>query len=227
MLSNHYIINNNFSPINYKTIVFELTRQFKPNSKFEAYSYTLPKKQYGLKVSYSLIDNYVYSDIDGLTRQGSSGQNCIQTEAYAHINLKKFQLHQELGYQTFSNNLASTVQLPKLVSKSSAYFQTYGFKKAGFFQIGFDAYMSSSYTARVFNPATLQFQLTNTQVGAYPFLDFFIHAEVKTARIFFRMEHFNMDLPNNRAYTNYLFTSPYYPASPRRFRIGFNWRFYY
>jgi hypothetical protein len=174
-----------------------------------------------------LIDKYLFAGENAIPTQGASGQNCLQTELYAHVNLKKIQLHQELAYQTFSNNLKQSVQLPSLMSKSSVYFQSYAFKKSGFFQIGFDANISSSYKASIYNPATLQWQISEYKVGAYPFLDFFINAEVKTARIFFKMEHINMDLPNTRYYDNYLFVSPFHPASPRRFRLGFVWKFYY
>ncbi len=227
LLGNHYVYNNNFQPTGYKSISISLNRDSKRPNVYNAYYYSVPGKQYGLKIQYHLIDRYIYAGKSRYIEQGASGQNCLQAELYAHINLKKIQLHQELAYQTFSNNLKNTVQLPAVISKSSVYFQSYGFKKSGFFQIGFDASVSSSYKASIYNPATLQWELTDYSVGAYPFIDFFIHAEVKTARIFFKMEHINMDLPNKRYYDNYLFVSPFQPASPRRFRLGFAWKFYY
>jgi hypothetical protein len=227
LFTNHYLYNNNFDPTAYKTISVSIDRNMKRPSVYNAYYYSIPEKQYGIKVQYLLIDNYLYAGENAIPTQGASGQNCLQTELYAHINLKKIQLHQELAYQTFSNNLKQSVQLPSLMSKSSVYFQSYAFKKSGFFQIGFDANISSSYKASIYNPATLQWQISDYNVGAYPFLDFFINAEVKTARIFFKMEHINMDLPNTRYYDNYLFVSPFHPASPRRFRLGFAWKFYY
>ncbi|MBL7837082.1 MAG: TonB-dependent receptor, partial [Bacteroidetes bacterium] len=119
------------------------------------------------------------------------------------------------------------VQLPTWLSKGSYYFQTYAFKKASFVQIGFDATLSASYKARIYNPAIMQFQLSDQSVGAYPFIDFFIHAEVKTARIFFRIENLAADIPDEYATLNYYYTTPFYPGSPRRFRLGFNWKFYY
>ncbi len=227
LLGNHYYYNNNFQPTGYKTLSISLDRGAKRPSIYNAYYYSVPAKQYGLKIQYHLIDRYIYAGKNRTVEQGAEGQNALQAELYAHINLKKIQVHQELAYQTFSNNLKNTVQLPNLISKSSVYFQSYAFKKSGFFQIGFDASISSSYKASVFNPATLQWELTDYSVGAYPFVDFFINAEVKTARIFFKMEHINMDLPNKRYYDNYLFVSPFQPASPRRFRLGFAWKFYY
>lgn len=226
-ISNHFVYSNNLKPTNYKILSIAFERLLKRPSLYNAYNYALPKKQYGIKLNYLLIDRYTFAGKDGLPTQGGMGQNGLQTEVYAHINLKKIQLHQEMAWQTFSESLRNNIQLPSFVSKSSFYFQSYAFKKSGFFQIGFDASLSSSYKASIYNPATLQWQLTDYSVGAYPFIDFFVNAEVKTARIFFKMEHINMDLPNTRYYPNYMFVSPFQPASPRRFRLGFAWKFYY
>lgn len=224
---NHYVYNNNLKPTNYKILSIAFERLLKRPAIYNAYSYSLPKKQYGIKLNYLLIDRYTFAGKDGLPTQGGMGQNGLQTELYAHLNLKKFQIHQEMAFQTFSSSLKDQIQLPALMSKSSIYFQSYAFKKSGFLQIGFDASISSNYKASIYNPATMQWQLSDYNVGAYPFIDFFVNAEVKTARIFFKMEHINMDIPNTRYYPNYLFVSPFQPASPRRFRLGFAWKFYY
>lgn len=226
-LSNHYVYQNNFENTAYKTLQAGLEKQFVLKGKQDAYLYGLPKKQYAAYLNYHLIDNYVYYDKDARPKQGSSGQSCLQFNISAHFNLRKFQLHQEFTYQTFSKQLAEQVLLPAWMSKGSYYFQTFAFKKATFIQIGFDATISANYQARIYNPAIMQFQLSDKNVGAYPFLDFFIHAEVKTARIFFRVENLAADVPDEYATLNYYYTTPYYPGSPRRFRLGFAWKFYY
>lgn len=227
LFSNHYIYENNFSPTSTKSIRVGFEKKTNRYRSKDAYSYTLPTWQYGFNLRYHLIDNFIYFGKDALPAQGAKGQNALQTDIFANIKIMKFRLHQEFAWQTFSNNLGESLQLPNLISKSSLYFQTYAFKKATFLQIGVDAWVCSDYQARVYNPATLQFQQSDYRVGGYPFFDVFIHAEVKTARVFFRMEHVNEGLPNDRYFKNYLYTTPFYPASPRRFRIGFVWKFYY
>ncbi|MCC6817288.1 MAG: hypothetical protein IT245_00130, partial [Bacteroidia bacterium] len=226
-LSNHYVYQTNFENTAYKSLQIGLDKKTKRPALYNAYSYALPNKQYGAFLNYHLIDNYIYYGQNGLPNQGSKGQSCLQFRVFGHLNLKKFQFHQEFTTQAFSKQLASQVLLPSWLTKGSYYFQTYAFKKASFIQIGFDATFSASYKARIYNPAIMQFQLSEGSVGAYPFVDFFINAEVKTARIFFKMEHINADLPNPYFYSNYLYVTPFYPAPPRRFRLGFAWKFYY
>lgn len=226
-LSNHYVYTNNFENTAFKTLEAGIEKQHIKKGKQDAYQYGLPKQQFAAFVNYHLIDNYVYYDKDALPKQGSGGQSVLQLHLKAHFNLRKFQVHQTFTYQTFSNQLEQHVQLPTWLSKGSYYFQTYAFKKASFVQIGFDATLSASYKARIYNPAIMQFQRSDQSVGAYPFIDFFIHAEVKTARIFFRIENLAADIPDEYATLNYYYTTPFYPGSPRRFRLGFNWKFYY
>lgn len=226
-LSNHYVYQNNFENTAYKSLTAGLEKGFKRPAAYNGYSYSLPRTQYAAYANYHLIDNYIYHNLKGLPEQGSMGQSCFQLQLSAHFNIRKFQIHQEFMYQAFSRQLAFQTLLPNWLSKGSYYFQTYAFKKATFVQIGFDATMTSSYQARIYNPGIMQFQLSDQYVGAYPFIDFFIHAEVKTARVFFRIEHLNSDLPDAYTFKNYMYVTPYYPASPRRFRIGFSWKFYY
>lgn len=226
-LSNHYVYTNRLDNTAYKSLQAGLEKQFVYKGKYDAYSYSLPKQQYGAYLNYQLIDNYIYYDENAMVRQGGASQSNLQLNLKAHFNLRKFQIHQEFTYQTFSKQLASQVLLPAWMTKGSYYFQTYAFKKATFIQIGFNLTMSADYQARIYNPAIMQFQLSDRHVGAYPYLDFFINAEIKTARIFFMMEHFNADLPGKYTYPNYYYATPYYPSSPRRFRLGFAWKFYY
>jgi hypothetical protein len=226
-ISNHYVWNNSFNSIDVKTLSLSIEKLRKSSSEYSGFTYTLPNKTFVWKLDYHLIDNWMYYDSMGMPQQGNKGQNCLQNTFYAHLNLRHFQLDQTLLVQSFSKHLKSITLLPELVSKSSLYYQGYAFKKATFVQIGVDAYMSNSYQARFYNPGNMQFQLSQYKVGAYPYLDFFINAEVKTARIFFKMEHVNMDVPSKYTYPNYFYNSPFQPSSPRRFRLGFIWKFYY
>jgi hypothetical protein len=226
-LSNHYVWNNSFNNIDVKTLSLSLEKLRKSTDEYSGFTYTLPKKAFEWKLDYHLIDNWMYYDSTGMPQQGNKGQNCLQNTLYAHLNLRHFQLDQTLLIQSFSKHLKSITLLPELVSKSSMYYQGYAFKRATFVQIGIDAYVTNSYQARFYNPGNMQFQLSQNKVGAYPYFDVFINAEVKTARIFFKMEHVNMDVPNEYTYSNYFYNSPFQPSAPRRFRLGFVWKFYY
>jgi hypothetical protein len=178
----------------------------------------------------------MYFNNEGKPMQGSKGQNIFQAEIMKHFNLRHWQFRQTLLFQQFSSNLAQTALLPELVSKSTIYYQRYAFKKATFIQIGADINFTNSYVANTYNPALQSFQNSPYKVGAYPFVDLFINAEIKHVRFFAVMEHFNQlaetlqpegNLNYQYRFANYYYTTPFYASAPRRFRIGFNWKFYY
>jgi hypothetical protein len=227
LFSNHFLWNNTFEKTAYQSLKVNLSKAIKRPKEYGPFYYSLPPKAFNIGVQYSLIDNLVYYGSDNTPQQASQGQSCFQGNAEFHVNLKAFQLHQDFVYQVFSKNLEPVIQLPNVISKTSLYFQTMAFKKASFIQIGIDAYMTSSYKAGFYNPGLQNFRVSNVSVGAYPFFDVFINAEVKTARIFFKMEHVNQDLFSLQSFPNYIYVSPYQPSAPRRFRLGFVWKFYY
>lgn len=227
MLSNHFVWNNNFNQMLQQSAEFGLSGKMNAKGVYNAFVYTLPKEAWSLKASYALLTNYIYYNSEGAPQQLSTSENILQLRAMKHLNLKKFQWHQEIGYQLFSKALESKILLPAFVSKTSIYFQNYVFKKATFIQAGADIYYSSSYKAGIYNPATRNFQVSDISVGNYPFFDLFINAEIKTARAFFRMEHFNQDMFLSSSQPNYFYTSPYQPSALRRFRLGLAWKFYY
>ena len=227
IFSNHFRWENNFKQTRNQNISVGISKNIKRPSIYNAYSYSLPKKAFELEANYTLIDNFIYYGSDNTPKQGGVGQSCLQAVAKVHVNLKAFQVHQELVYQVLSNELKTQLQLPGILSKTSLYYQTYAFKKASFVQIGLDANITSAYKASFYNPGIVNFRVSDKSVGAYPFIDFFINAEVKTARIFLKIEHVNQNFQNINTYPNYLYTSPYQASAPFRFRLGFAWKFYY
>ncbi len=236
MLSNHYKWNNNFDKINYKNIGLSLSKKTKKPSQYNAYNYTLPQESLGAGLNYFLVDGFIYFDENNLPKQGGKGQNVIQFDAFKHFNFKKFQIRQEICLQELSNQLKNTSLLPTFMSKSSVYYRALAFKKSTFIQTGFDVYYTNNYRANRFNPALQNFVNSSQTVGAYPYVDLFFQAEVKTARIFIVMEHINQVAEqfqgdNNFNYQfrfkNYFYASPFMASAPRRFRLGFVWKFFY
>ena len=227
VLSNHFRWDNSFKQTRNQNISVGISKNIKRPSIYNAYSYALPKKAFEIEANYTLIDNFIYYGVDNTPKQGGVGQSCFQAVAKVHANLKAFQVHQELLYQVLSNELKTQMQLPSICSKTSLYYQTYAFKKATFLQIGLDANITSAYKASFYNPGIVNFRVSDKSVGAYPFIDFFINAEVKTARIFLKIEHVNQNFQNINTYQNYMFTSPYQASAPFRLRLGFAWKFYY
>ena len=235
-LSNHYRWSNNWNPTQQKIVQFKLERKSKIKSVNKVYNYTMPLNNFYIDVHYGIIDNFMYLNNEGKPMQGAKGQNLFQAEVMKHFNLRNWQLRQTLLFQQFSANLSQTALLPELVSKSTLYYQRFAFKKSTFIQIGADVSWTSSYQANTYNPALQSFQNSPYQVGAYPFVDLFLNAEIKHVRFFAVMEHVNQLAETLQAegnynyqyqFANYYYTTPFYASAPRRFRIGFNWKFYY
>lgn len=227
MFSNHYYWSNQFKQQGHQTLIVAIGKKLKKPGQYNAYYYALPNESFNVQLTYSLLSNYIYYGYDAKPAQLNTAENVVQLSAQKHFNLKKFQFHQQLVYQTFSSGLKSKIRLPELLSKTSIYFQSYAFKKATFLQIGMDINYTTEYNGKFYNPATRNFQLMDKMIGNYPYVDLFVNAEIKTAKIFFKMEHFNQDLGGTNLFPNYFYASPYQPSALRRFRLGVAWKFYY
>ena len=90
-------------------------------------------------------------------------------------------------------------------------------------RIGLSCRFNTLYYADAYMPATGQFYFQNTkEIGNYPVLDFFVSAKIKTARLFFKIEHLNDGLLAQRD----AYELPHYPLPGRAFQFGISWRFF-
>ena len=106
--------------------------------------------------------------------------------------------------------------------KNKFYYEDSWFKKAILIQLGFNINYFSGYFSDTYMPANGQFYLQqNLKIGNYPYMDLFIHAKIKRARLFFKIENANMGFP-----TKGYFQVPYYPMPDRRAIIGLFWKFF-
>ena len=89
-------------------------------------------------------------------------------------------------------------------------------------QTGFTLNYFTKYYANDYNPVIGEFYTqTETKIGAFPLIDFFVNARVKQARIFLKAEHFNS------AFTGYNFyAAPNYPYRDFMVRFGLVWNFF-
>ena len=225
--SNHYKWQNQLQKTNVQGLVVDFIKNRKQKGPYGAYVYSLPKTAVNVQGAFYNIDGFIYYNALGQVEQLSNANQCIQISANTHLNAGLFQWQQSIAWQQFSANLSEKIQLPQWVSKSSFYVQKHIFKQASFIQIGIDANICAAYTAQFYNPALQNFMVSNKTIGAYPFIDAFINAEIKTARIFLKIEHVNQNLQSVNTYPNFIYTSPYQASAPMRVRLGFVWKFYY
>jgi hypothetical protein len=80
----------------------------------------------------------------------------------------------------------------------------------------------TKFYANDYNPILGEFFVQNqTQIGAFPNLDFFINARIQRTRIFLKAEHFNAAMSGNNYYS-----APNNPYRDYMIRFGLVWNFF-
>ena len=239
-----------FSPSYSKTCTNIFTQSFSSNfykwnnpsfKKFAlstlelAYKNDRLKLEIGIKQSY--LDNFIY-----FASKQDSVMETDTTKSYEWVKGYPFQETSTFGLLTVflnhkldfgalhminsvvyqQNGNDSVLHIPDFSYYNSTYFQMRFFKRVLTVQIGFDLRFTSSYYIDGFIPATgLYYNQYEKQYGNYPYVDFFVNAKLKRARLFIKLEHVNKGLSGNQYYTVYK-----HPMNPRVFRFGLSWRFY-
>lgn len=133
----------------------------------------------------------------------------------------KLALDNTVLYQQVAQS-ENILNVPKIVTRNTFYYSDYVFKKALFLQTGFTFQYFSSYNADGYNPLMANFYTqTQTQIGGYPMIDFFVNGRVRQTRIFLKAEHFNSGFTGNN-----FFVAPNYPYKDFIIRFGLVWNFF-
>jgi hypothetical protein len=114
------------------------------------------------------------------------------------------------------------LRIPRLVTFSRVFYESFIFRKALFSQVGAEVYYQSRFRAYDYSPSTQQFYVQdNFTIRNYPVVDVFFVADIKAVSIFLKMAYVNQGV-----YYNGYFASPYYTGYPRRFMLGVKWNFF-
>ncbi len=134
------------------------------------------------------------------------------------IKLRKFYWQNRIGIQ----EAGKIYPLPKFYLAGGIFIENKFFKKNMLARIGFDYHYNSQFYASAYDPSIRQFVWQNTtRIGHYPYIDFYLSAQVQTMNIYIRFEHVNQGLSGTRYYA-----TPNYPNPPRFLRFGVNWRLF-
>lgn len=199
------------------------------NEKTNQFQVDADTKWLNLSVQYQILNDHLYfdnttNDITSLLvkpTQFSNTINYLSVKATKEIKFWKFALDNTVLYQNVQQN-ENVLNVPQIVTRNSFYFTDKVFKKAMLIQTGFTLNYFTKYYANDYNPVIGEFYTqTETKIGAFPLIDFFVNARVKQARIFLKAEHFNS------AFTGYNFYSaPNYPYRDFMVRFGLVWNFF-
>jgi hypothetical protein len=203
--SNHFSWDNNFG---------------KTQKNAAEVSFILRKFDLEVSASYSAYTNVLYFDNYALPRIYDGTVPVLSAALKKDFVFYNWHLNNKVVYQQVPDS--SVIRVPELILEHSLYYEHDLLKKALRLQIGAAVFYTSSFYADAYMPATGQFYLQDERkYGNYPFIDFFINAQIKTVRIFIKVDHLNSGWNGN----NYILT-PGYPYAGRTFKFGLSWKFF-
>ncbi|WP_460500974.1 putative porin [Hymenobacter agri] len=166
------------------------------------------------------IRNLVYYDLDGLPSQANTSNQLLIGMARHRAQFGRVGLDNQATYTKGGD--VNGLRIPALVGESRAYYQAYIFRRALFSQTGLELYYQTAYRAFAYSPSTQQFyQQDKFTIGAYPIVNAFFSADIRTVSVFLKVAYLNQNLGRDG-----YFASPYYSGYPRRFQFGVRWNFF-
>jgi len=182
-------------------------------------SIRLPGRHTLLKANYSLINNYIYNNAEGIPTQDNGQLLVLSAHADKNFVLGNLHFRTRLLWQKASNN--DVLHLPDLSAFLSTNFR-FVISKVLFTQIGADMRYYTSFYADMYNPSTGMFYIQNqVKTGDFPYLDVYANLRLKRTRVFFKLMNLGTEFINKEYYT-----IPGYPMNRRTFRMGVAWSFY-
>ncbi|WP_345055916.1 putative porin [Hymenobacter glaciei] len=207
------VVNGKFSNTNTQQLTGRLQLKL-PN--------VLALRQQRFEASASLvnINNLVFYDAAGLPAQLDVANQLLIVAARHKAQLGRFGIDNQATYTKGGD--VNGLRIPALVTESRAYYEAYIFRKAMFSQTGLEVYYQSAYRAFGYSPSTQQFyQQDKFTIGAYPIVNAFFSADIKTVSVFLKVAYLNQNLGRDG-----YFATPYYSGYPRRFQFGVRWNFF-
>ena len=180
----------------------------------------LHEQHFEASVSLVNIKNLVYYGENGLPTQSNANNQLLIVAARHKAQLGRFGIDNQATYTRGGD--VNGLRIPTLVTESRAYYEAYIFRKALFSQTGVELTYQSAYRAFAYSPSTQQFyQQTKFTIGAYPIVNAFFSADIKTVSVFLKVAYLNQNLGRDG-----YFATPYYSGYPRRFQFGVRWNFF-
>lgn len=182
--------------------------------------FSMKRYNFAISASYTNYMNVLYFNDSAIAKQFIGKIPVFSFFLKKDFVLYNWHLNNKINYQYLSDS--GVIRLPELVLEHSLYYENDLFNGALKLQVGASVFYTTAYYANAYMPATAQFYIQNRKkCGDYPFIDFFISGQIRTVRIFFKIDHLNNGLMGN----NYMLT-PGYPINDRAFKLGVSWRFF-
>lgn len=167
-----------------------------------------------------LIDNYIWFNTPDVPLQSESTILIMRNSVGSKFNLGPFRWDNRLNYQY--TNKEAIISVAPIYLQSLFFYDGILFSGNLHLQTGFQINYYSSFNSNAYMPSLNSYYTSaRRNVGNYPFVDFFINAEIKPVRFFFLIDHANQGLTGS----SYQLT-PGFPMQDRSFKFGFTWLFW-
>lgn len=178
-----------------------------------------------LKGEISRVESYAYFGLNDLgfvkPFQANAEITYAKVLAQREFRSGKFALNNTFLYQKVLNG-DDILNVPDFVTRNTLYFSDHWFKRALFLQTGFTFNYFSGYEMNAYDPVLAEFYVQNDLgVEGFPTVDFFFNGKIRTARIFFKLEHVDALINGNND-----FAAPLYPYRDFALRFGLVWNFF-
>lgn len=178
-----------------------------------------PKLKLKLTGNYSLINNLIYNNYEGIPSQTDKELLVLSVFGDKDFYYRNLHFRVRALWQQVSNE--EYIHLPVFSGFVSAYYK-FVISKVLFTQIGFDTRYNTKYYADAYSPATGLFYLQREKkYGNYPYIDVYANLRLKRTIVFFKM----LNIGTNFLDGEYI-TTPNYPMPRSTFRFGLSWLFY-
>ena len=157
--------------------------------------------------------------------QYSSNIQYLQLKVQKEFRFGKWGLDNTMLYQQVVQD-SNILNVPTFVTRNSFYFASHLFNKAMYLQTGIGFNYFTKYYSNQYNPLLGEFAVqTAEKTGNFPMFDFFLNAKVRTMRIFFSLEQWQVPVSNwlkiGNPYNYY--SAPRQPYRDFIIRLGIKW----
>jgi len=174
-----------------------------------------------LSIDYTGMDNVpFFQDSESIASRSGQFESVLQIKAMKGLSFGAMNWDNEIMYQAID---AVSLDLPDVVLRSSLYLNQYLFKdKPLHLQMGVTVNYTTQFNGNAYRPSTgLFYRQDETAIGNYPYIDFFLNAQVRELTAFLTLEHVNAGWFDYR-----YFNAPHYPTTDFVIRFGLSWSFY-
>ncbi len=205
LISNHFQWNNDF----------EFTREISG-----ALTYYTGQSELEAGLGLDLVDNFIY--FDTLAQPAQYYELLQVTTAWLEKGFNWGIYHNNTRVLFQLSTAPDILSLPLIAAYHHSFIEVPVVREVLTTRLGFDVYYHTKYKGYGFMPAIGQFYLNNREeLGGYPFINVYLSARLKRARIFVKYDHLNSGFPDKNYFLTYK-----YPLYPRSVRFGFRWTFY-